>query len=276
MRTLLRTSTPWLVAAITAALCVSFWLPFGSGAANITTYDPFANVVASFGRPKAPPPAAAASAQETSSARTAPWIGPSSEQPRQASPRALTRSHSSRTKRERPIRPPAPTVAVTASTAAAHASPPEPIDKRSDAPSPIEGVPQAASRQPVLAPEDDSSDGIRDAFEGSDSKYPMDTRSAADRVTLRLAGICRWRGHYVVKVAVGNQSGSDFFVRELSAYDGSDYITIKSYFRLLVEPGRSREGFVLFDARSGAQVKLKLKEDRENGRALELPVRYPF
>ena len=68
----------------------------------------------------------------------------------------------------------------------------------------------------------------------------------------------------------------DFFVKELSVYDGSAFIALKSYFRLLVEPGRTREGHVLFDAHPGAKVKLTLKEDRENGRVMELPVRYPF
>lgn len=161
---------------------------------------------------------------------------------------------------------------------AARASAPEPIDSPRTTPSPIEGVPQPASPTPpaFVPPEDYTADLIRDAFEGCDSKFPLDAKSAAGGVLVRLQGLCRWQGHFIVKVAAGNQSGSDFFIKKLDAYDGTELITVKSYFRLLVEPERTREGFVVFDARPGAQVKIALKEDRENGRALQLPIRYPF
>lgn len=128
----------------------------------------------------------------------------------------------------------------------------------------------------LVAPEDYTADTIRDAFEGCDSKFPLDAKASGTNVTTRLLALCRWQGHYIVKAAVANQSGSDFFIKELNAYDGAELATVKSYFRLLVEPERTREGFVIFDARPGAQVKIALKEDRENGRALQVPVRYPF
>ncbi len=131
-------------------------------------------------------------------------------------------------------------------------------------------------RDVAISPADYQPDMIRDAFEAELSKFPLDDKTANAKVLLRLEGLCRWQGHFILKVAVENQTGSDFFVKELSAYDGSAFVTLKSYFRLLVEPGRTRVGYVLFDAAPGEKVKLTLKEDRENGRVLEVPVRYPF
>ncbi|PIR18780.1 MAG: hypothetical protein COV48_05650, partial [Elusimicrobia bacterium CG11_big_fil_rev_8_21_14_0_20_64_6] len=108
------------------------------------------------------------------------------------------------------------------------------------------------------------------------SKLLLDAKTTGDKIVLRLEGICRWQGLYIARVAVSNQTGADFFIKELSAYAGPSIITVKSYFRLFVEPGRTRDGHVVFDPAAGAKVKIKLKEDRERGRVIEVPVPYPF
>lgn len=145
---------------------------------------------------------------------------------------------------------------------------------RNDVASPIEGL--AVPSPEVHRREEVSPDAVRDAFEGDLSRFPLDVQATKDKVTLRLVGVCRWQGHYIVRVAIDNQTDADLFIKELSAYDGSTFVTIKSYFRLFVEAGRSREGHVLFDATPGSKIKLRLKEDREGGRTIEAPVRYPF
>lgn len=141
--------------------------------------------------------------------------------------------------------------------------------------SPIEGVPQPAAR-PVSAELGDSPEALRDAFEADVSKFPLDANESAAGVVLRLVGLCRARGRYVMKVAVTNRGVADFFVKELAAYSGEDVVSVRSYMRLFIEPGRTREGYVVFTPQPGAQVKIKLKEDGEKGRVLKIPVRYPF
>jgi hypothetical protein len=121
-----------------------------------------------------------------------------------------------------------------------------------------------------------STDLIREAFEAEASKLFFDGRASGDKVLLRVVGICRWQGRYIARVAITNRTGEDFFIKELSAYAGPDYITLKSYFRLFVEPSRTREGHVVFETKAGAKVKITLKEDRERGRVIDVPVQYPF
>ena len=237
-----------------------FWLPFGGERLNKTTYAPLANVVATF-----------ASAQTSLNAHLGGGSVDEAEPPQADAPSVRSRGDS---KGRRPGAGRRPAARVPSQ--GPHPVHPESPDKRPDVSSPIEGVPQPAAAASREAPIEFTPDLIRDAFEGEPSKFPLDAKAANDGVLLRLEGLCRWRGHYIIKVAVGNRNSADFFVKELSAYAGGEVATTKSYFRLLVEPGRTREGYVLFDARSGAQVKVVLKEDREGGRALEVPVRYPF
>lgn len=157
-------------------------------------------------------------------------------------------------------------------------SAPEPTVAVSSAPSPIEGIPEPAAYRPApqVPLESYSADLIRDAFDAEPSKLLLDAKTTGDKIVLRLEGICRWQGLYIARVAVSNQTGADFFIKELSAYAGPSIITVKSYFRLFVEPGRTRDGHVVFDPAAGAKVKIKLKEDRERGRVIEIPVPYPF
>jgi len=231
-------------------LCLGFWTPIGRERLGGTAYQSFDSLLVSFmdaGVSSAPLVAVPAPSWETM--------------------QSPAKSGSRTSKRHRPaeVRPTGP-------------SAPEPAVAVSSAPSPIEGLPQPAlPRKDESVPlEAYSADLIRDAFEGEASKLLLDGKAAGDKVLLRVAGICRWQGRYIAKVTVTNRTGEDFFIKELSAYAGPDYVTLRSYFRLFVEPGRTREGHVVFEAKAGAKVKITLKEDRERGRVIDAPVQYPF
>lgn len=123
----------------------------------------------------------------------------------------------------------------------------------------------------------ETADFVTEAYENDPAKYPLDRKAAQQQVSVRLCGLSRQKGRYILKVEVSNDGGDDFFVKEFSIRSGSGVLAAKSFFRLFVEPGRSREGFVVFDApSSGADVHVVLKEDREKGRVITLPVPYPF
>ncbi len=253
-------------------LCAAFWLPLGSERLNRTTYKALQGLVAPFGPPQ---PAAGKRADialdpsETPARRdeasTFPALSSASDSRHAGRKKAIS------VKKAKHGR-------LTAAKHSSGPTVPEPIDAARNTPSPIEGIPQPVSpaAPAIVSPDNYTADVIRDAFEGCDSKFPLDAKSSAGGVLVRLQSLCRWQGHFIVKVAVSNQSEADFFIKTLDVYDGLELTTIKPYFRLLVEPERTREGFVLFDARPGAQVKLALKEDRENGRSLQVSVRYPF
>ncbi len=272
MRTPLRNSAPWIVAVATVVLCATFWLPLGGERLNRTTYQALQGLVAPFGPPQ---PAAGKKADVPQAPSDIPVLRDDGSAIR-AVRSVPDRGHAGRkkaisTKKPRPGR-------LTAAKHSSVPTVPEPLDAPRNTASPIEGIPQPVSpaAPAIVSPDNYTADVIRDAFEGCDSKFPLDAKSSAGGVLVRLQGLCRWQGHFIVKVAVSNQSEADFFIKTLDVYDGAELTTIKPYFRLLVEPERTREGFVLFDARPGAQVKLALKEDRENGRSLQVSVRYPF
>lgn len=259
MKASIKSSAPWLAAGVTVLLCIGFWLPLGQERLGGTAYQRFDKLLVRF---------------MDVGASSAPASGPSPVAGRpaaadSAAPASVERpSHARHTPKRR-------RVAVSAPT---RPSAPEPTVIVSSAASPVEGIPQAAPPTPETdAPlESYSADLIREAFEAEPSKLRLDAKVSADKVILTVAGVCRWQGRYIVRVLVTNQGGSDFFIKELAAYAGPSFITAKSYFRLFVEPGRTRDGHVVFDPASGAKVKITLKEDRENGRVIEVPVPYPF
>ena len=134
-------------------------------------------------------------------------------------------------------------------------------------------------RAPVAAasPAPETADSVGEIYENDPAKYSLDAGASQGSISLRLRGLSRSGGRYILKVAVTNRGGDDFFLREFVLRDGRDIIGSKSLVRLFVEPGRTREGFVVFEKpRTGAAVHVELKEDRENGRGVELPVPYPF
>jgi hypothetical protein len=125
------------------------------------------------------------------------------------------------------------------------------------------------------APE--TADFVAESYENDPAKYPMDRGAVQGPIGLNLCGLSRQKNRYILKVTVTNRADEDFFVKELSVRDGRTSLTAKSFFRLFVEPGRAREGFVIFDApHAGADVHVALKEDREKGRVVELSVPYSF
>lgn len=141
----------------------------------------------------------------------------------------------------------------------------------------VTSKPEAAVSVPVTAPASETADVVSERYENDSAKYSLDTTAAQGSVALRLQGLSRDGGRYLLKVAVTNRGGDDFFVREFTLRDGHEIIGSKSFIRLFVEPGRTREGFVVFEKpRTGAAVYVALKEDREKGRVIELPVPYPF
>jgi hypothetical protein len=118
---------------------------------------------------------------------------------------------------------------------------------------------------------------VGEIYENDPAKYSLDASAAQGTIVLRLRGLSRSGGRYILKVSVTNRGGDDFFVREFSLRDGQEVIGSKSLVRLFVEPGRTREGFVVFEKpRTGAAVHVALKEDKEKGRVVELAVPYPF
>ena len=134
-----------------------------------------------------------------------------------------------------------------------------------------------AATLPVMAPAPETADSVSARYENDLSKYPLDSNAAQGPIALRLEGLSRNGSRYILKVAMTNRGDDDFFVRDFIVRDGRDILAAKSYVRLFVEPGRTREGFVVFDKpRIGADVHIALKEDREKGRVVELPVPYPF
>ena len=123
----------------------------------------------------------------------------------------------------------------------------------------------------------ETADHVTESYENDEAKYLLDLSATQGTIMLSLCGLSRKNGRFILKVAVTNRGGEDLFVRELSVRDGLTVRPAKSYFRLFVEPGRSHEGYVVFDPpRSGADIHVALMEDREKGRVVELPVPYSF
>jgi hypothetical protein len=137
--------------------------------------------------------------------------------------------------------------------------------------------PEAHAPAPAAIPAPETADSVGELYENDSAKYSLDANAAQGSIVLRLRGLSRSGGRYILKVSVTNRGGDDFFVREFALRDGKEVIGSKSLVRLFVEPGRTREGFVVFEKpRTGAAVHVALKEDREKGRVVELPVPYPF
>ena len=152
---------------------------------------------------------------------------------------------------------------VAPSTAPAPAAP--------EAPSPA-ARPAASSTPPDYALED-----IADRFENDESKFPLDRSTEAGGVALRLVGLEKLPKMYVLKLAVVNSTATDFFVKTFTVAAGGQILSSRPIFRILVEPQRTREGYVVFEKPlAGASVRVNLKEDGGKGRSLEMAIPYPF
>lgn len=131
--------------------------------------------------------------------------------------------------------------------------------------------------RPAAVPAAETFDMVSDQYENEPAKYALDASASEGPIRLQLRGISRTGSRFILKVTVTNHGGEDFFVRDFTLRDGQDVIGSKSFIRLFVEPGRTREGFVVFEKpRAGAVVHVALKEDREKGRVVKMPVAYPF
>ncbi len=137
-------------------------------------------------------------------------------------------------------------------------------------------APGPAAR-PSSTPPDYALEDIADRFENDESKFPLDRSTDAGGVALRLVGLEKLPTMYVLKLAVVNTTATDFFVKTFTVAAGGQFLSSRPIFRILVEPQRTREGYVLFEKPlAGASVRVNLKEDGGKGRSLEMAIPYPF
>lgn len=243
----------------TLALAVAFLAPGGLG--SKTVYEPVTGKAWSMRQPE---PAAVQSAptvavSSTPIAATAPPTPAPIARP--TKPRAPRHHHSApavAAARPAPIQTPAAASALAVSTATV---------------APVQATPRAVpSSPPDYALED-----IADRFENDESKFPLDRSTEAEGMTLRLVGLEKLPAMYVLKIAVVNSTPMDFFVKAFSVVAGGQILSSRPIFRILVEPQRTREGYVLFERpQAGASVKIILKEDGGKNRSLETGIPYAF
>lgn len=269
MRASLNDKAPMLLLLLASvALAVGFTLPIGAERLEKTRYQRLEGFIGSFESAKAA--AAAAKAVDPAQSDTLGMLARAvrrSYTPVEANALLSRVQHMTQTREEaaRPAPPPrktrrpaarvTPAVAVSTPVVHAVAAPAPPPE------------PRAA----------ETMDSVGEDYERDAAKYHLDASAAQGAVTLSLRGLSRSGPRFILKVAVRNRGGEDFFVRELVLREGKETLAAKAYMRLFVEPGRTREGFIVFDRpRPGAAVHVALKEDREKGRVVELAVPYPF
>jgi len=118
---------------------------------------------------------------------------------------------------------------------------------------------------------------VEDRYEADESRFALNEQAASGNVSLEFLGIEKRATFYVLKVAVNNGSDSDFFIDGFRVLDGSVALESRAIFRVLVEAGNAREGYLLFrPPLTGKSVKVVLKEDGGKGRRLSLPLSLPF
>ncbi len=129
---------------------------------------------------------------------------------------------------------------------------------------------------PAPAPEY-TLDSVAERYEGDPSTYSLDRSAKGGGVTLRLLGLERLAGAYVLKLSVSNESDSDLYVKDFIAQAGTTSLVSRFFFRILVESQRTREGYVMFEKpQSGAAVQIKLKEEGGKGRVFVAQIPYSF
>jgi hypothetical protein len=275
MRASLRDKAPaLLLVSASAILSVAFSLPIGAERLARTQYQRLEGFVGSFeGGEKA---AAAPAATGAPGGGTETW-GLVAQAVRQRytpieANALLSRVQSLTKTPEAPGKAAERAVEAKARKRAAQAAPA--VVAVSSAAPKAETNPQAIA---PAAPAPETADSVGEAYENDSAKYALDAVAASGPISLRLRGLSRTGGRYILKLAVTNRGGDDFFVREVVLRDGQEVVGSKSFLRLFVEPGRTREGLVVFEKpRTGAVVHVALKEDREKGRLIELAVPYPF
>jgi hypothetical protein len=257
-----------LVPALTVALAVVFLVPDNSG--TKTSYEPLSGKAWSMVPPDAPAVAMTAAV----SASTVPAAPPSSSSSSPLITKQPTQSAKGVAKRSR--RAALTKRALAAPTQAARLdqtySEARPAVSSSVAPSGV--VPVSAGN---VSAQEYVLEDIADRFESDESKFPLDRSADAGGVALRLIGLEKLPAMFVLKIAVINSADADFFVKGFAIEAGKQILSNRSSFRILVEPNRTREGYVLFERPpGGAIVHIKLKEDGGRGRTLEMAIPYPF
>ena len=262
-----------LIPALTVALAVAFLLPDNSG--TKTSYEPLGGKAWSMVQPEAPSVAKTVAAVSVSTVPAAAAAPPSSSS--SSSSALITKQPTRLTKSvaKRPRRAALTKGALTAPQSAhmdqTHLEA-QPAVSSSPAPSGVVPVIAGSVSAQEYVLED-----IADRFESDESKFPLDRSTDAGGVALRLIGLEKLPAMFVLKIAVVNSADADFFVKGFAIEAGKQILSNRSSFRILVEPNRTREGYVLFERPPGGSiVHIKLKEDGGRGRSLEMAIPYPF
>lgn len=240
---------PFLLAGLTVVLGVVFWLRIGPGQNNPTTYAKMNGKTLTIAQEKE-------EVSETNiSKASATTIQANSLKDAKVEPLQPVKARSHRRKR--------PRRSIKQSGSAA--SIPTISTTVDDDPSSKDAI--SKYRWQVIA----------DGFENDASKYPMDMSAQEDGIMLSLLGLERLKQMFVLKVSVFNGTESDFYVKGFSVQEGSSQLGSQSDFRLLVEPKKTREGYVVFaKPKPGAKVRIKLKEDGGKERNIETSIPYLF
>jgi hypothetical protein len=237
----------WLALALTAVLAAAFLIPGRSNQAAATLYVRMEGKTLTL--------------QENPTKTPSPTISieaPIAPRPAPASP--LKKSHKKKLSPRfaAPAIPTMPAAGVSVTPPAASATPP--------------AVPAAASPASSYTLE-----AIVEKYESDPSIYSLDRTIKADDMTLTLLGLERRTEFFVLKLAVTNDSGSDFYVKDFVVQASGKTMVSKFFFRILVESQRNREGYVIFEKpRPGAAVQIQLKEETGKGRTLKAQIPYPF
>ena len=244
----------------TIVFAVVFLTPNSPG--TRTTYQSVSGKTWSMRQPEAGLAPAVASVAVSTAALAAMPTPVAASAPRHAKARSRRLRHAALPSKE---------AAVQRSPAETHPTP---------APTPSTGTAPSAPATPratAAATPDYALEDIADRFENDESKFPLDRSTEAGGVTLHLVGLEKLPAMYVLKIAVVNSAEADFFIKGFTITTGSQILSSRPIFRILVEPQRTREGYVMFERpQAGAKVKINLKEDGGKGRSLETAIPYPF
>ena len=118
---------------------------------------------------------------------------------------------------------------------------------------------------------------IIQTFEDDLSKYPLKKSETQEGVSLRLIALENLDKMFIVKIAVDNRTGEDFFVKGFEAKAGGLRLEERSLFGVLVEARKNREGYILLaKPKKGARICLELKEDGGKRRAIKIYMDCPL
>ena len=251
----------FIAGAITVVLGIFFWFPIGRG--SMSLMPPVSLEGKTWVLREAAPPRPEPARQPPAK------VGQAATSPR----------------RQRKTRGPGRATARAGRKASSAARPPKPAGQEAPKPkTPSDGkVNSAVAVSAVVPPgtldpvQQYGMQDLIDGFEADPSRYPLDRTVRSDGISLTLEGLQRRENIFVLKVAVANGTGSDFFIKDFTVRAGARVLGSRSLFRILVESQRVREGYVVFEKPlSGAVVQIKLKEDGGKGHSVEMGVPYRF